>query len=81
MINLNNLTERCNMFKTDDIVEYVPNSKYPNYYQFKGQGIITSADIVANKYVWVDWHVGCGMVLKSELKLSKDQNKVIYSNK
>ena len=81
MINLNNLTERCNMFKTDDVVEYMPNPKYPNNYQFKGQGIITSDNIVANKYVWVDWHYGFGMVLKSELKLSKDQNKVIYSNK
>ena len=69
------------IFKTDDVVEYVPNPKYPNNYQFKGQGVITSADIVASKYVWVDWHYGFGMILKSELKLAKDQTKVIYKNK
>ena len=66
------------IFNDDDVVEYVPNPKYPNNRIFNGQGIITSANLTAKKYVWVNWHYGFGMVLKSELKLADDQTKVIY---
>ena len=68
--------DNMNTFQDNDVVECLPNDKYSKL--FNGQGIVTSADITATKYVWVDWHYGFGMVAKKDLKLADDQTKVIY---
>mgnify|MGYP003675507815 CR=1 FL=1 len=36
--------------------------------------------MIIHSIIWVDWHYGFGMIMKSEVKLADDQTKCIVSD-
>jgi len=62
-----------------DIVECIPHPKY-NTKEFKGQAEVIKVLAQPSDYLWVDWHYGFGMIMKSEVKLADDQTKCIVSD-